>query len=282
MGEVGVAPGSYRIIDLYCLREVINQLSKCSSCHSGRGFALLQGPGEEAEEEAASFHTVLDIACRGCSQKVSFGTSTLVDSYSGDMTPKPDIDGRIESCLQHLPDPGGAARRLRQELHQAAGGWQVEEEAATTAVLTLPADAELLHTFVPEDAALAPAGFVCTVCGKEFKKSFNLKQHVRTHTNEKPLKCGQCESRFNDRSSMNKHVRTVHSDLRPHRCTVCDKCFISNAHLTDHQATHTHLKRFACLQCGKRFAFRSSLNKHTANHRRQEWANPLGGEPQLT
>ena len=27
MGEVGVAPGSYRIIDLYCLREVLNQLS---------------------------------------------------------------------------------------------------------------------------------------------------------------------------------------------------------------------------------------------------------------
>ena len=39
--EVGGVPGTYRIIDLYCLKEVLNQIMRCS-CNSNQGFALYQ------------------------------------------------------------------------------------------------------------------------------------------------------------------------------------------------------------------------------------------------
>ena len=39
--EVGGVPGTYRIIDLYCLKEVLNQIMRCS-CNSNKGFALYQ------------------------------------------------------------------------------------------------------------------------------------------------------------------------------------------------------------------------------------------------
>ncbi len=29
-GEVGAVPGTYRLMDLFCLREVLNQIMKCS------------------------------------------------------------------------------------------------------------------------------------------------------------------------------------------------------------------------------------------------------------
>ena len=155
-----------------------------------------------------------------------------------------------------LPSPAS-------NLHLLKGWGEDGEERIDTAVVHIVGEQE--QTLQQSGSS---ASFSCHICSKEFKKSFNLKQHVRIHTNEKPLKCAQCEKRFNDRSSMNKHVRTVHSDLRPHKCSICEKSFATNSHLKDHQVTHTNQKQFQCLQCGKRFAFKSSLNKHMAVHSR--------------
>ena len=218
--------------------------------------------------------------------QVSFGTSIILDAFANGVLAKPDIDIRIESCFDHLEDDFNFAKKLRQKLHHSSvADWrdEDEEEVGDTAVVTISSDmvangeqtSDALHQqFQPSrqtKSCSALSGLICGICGKAFKKAFNLKQHVRTHTNEKPLKCAHCEKRFNDRSSMNKHVRTVHTDIRPHRCLVCGKCFTTNSHLTDHQATHTQQKRFHCLQCGKRFAFRSSLKKHVACHNRSKW-----------
>jgi uncharacterized Zn-finger protein len=108
--------------------------------------------------------------------------------------------------------------------------------------------------------------YTCSVCEKEFKKLFNLKQHVRTHTGERPLQCSYCDKCFSDRSSMNKHQRTVHEDRRPHTCDVCHKGFASTSHLNDHMAIHSKERNFVCQLCRRTFSFRTSLKKHLATH----------------
>lgn len=50
-----------------------------------------------------------------------------------------------------------------------------------------------------------------TGCNKAFTKSWSLKQHAFTHENEKPYKCGFCNSAFIRKDKLKKHVIKSHS-----------------------------------------------------------------------
>ena len=48
----------------------------------------------------------------------------------------------------------------------------------------------------------------CTICFKKFKKTYNLKQHLLIHTNDKPFKCDTCGKAFVQKSNLTKHHLT--------------------------------------------------------------------------
>ena len=48
----------------------------------------------------------------------------------------------------------------------------------------------------------------CQYCEKTFLKNFDLQQHVRSHTGEKPFQCIVCGRAFAQKSNVKKHMQT--------------------------------------------------------------------------
>ena len=74
---------------------------------------------------------------------------------------------------------------------------------------------------------------LCHICGKQFRRRYNLAIHKKIHSNE-----------------------------RPFSCTVCGKSFRRQDHLRDHIYTHGKVKPHVCVKCGKGFCQAKNLKLH--------------------
>lgn len=61
---------------------------------------------------------------------------------------------------------------------------------------------------VAEESIFESNVLKCTVCGKEFRKNFDLQQHIRSHTGERPFQCVVCGRAFAQKSNVMKHMAT--------------------------------------------------------------------------
>lgn len=87
-----------------------------------------------------------------------------------------------------------------------------------------------------------PATFSCHLCPKKFTRAYNLRSHLRTHTDE-----------------------------RPFVCSVCGKAFARQHDRKRHESLHSGEKKFVCKGdlkqggqwgCGRRFARADALGRH--------------------
>jgi hypothetical protein len=105
-----------------------------------------------------------------------------------------------------------------------------------------------------------PATFQCTLCPKRFTRAYNLRSHLRTHTDE-----------------------------RPFVCIVCGKAFARDHDRKRHQGLHSSEKEFVCrgtLQssakwgCSRRFARAEALGRHFRSEAGRACIRPLLDEEQ--
>lgn len=144
--------------------------------------------------------------------------------------------------------------------------------------------------------------FECTYCGRSFKQSFHLREHLASHTGEKSYACTYCDKSFQRLSSHRRHIRSheappgqktkrtpflcticgksfpfsngvqrhmrIHLGIKKHECSVCKRKFMQSTHLHVHMRTHTGEKPYVCESCGEAFSLNASLQKHMNIHTR--------------
>ncbi|XP_028411215.1 zinc finger protein 551-like [Dendronephthya gigantea] len=115
------------------------------------------------------------------------------------------------------------------------------------------------------DKRPAPKRFQCPHCEKSFGKSSHLRDHIRTHTGDRPYRCEYCDKAFTQYSNLRTHTR-IHTGERPYRCTHCSKSFTQAVTLRSHTRTHLGEKTYNCKQCPKSFACFSGLKGHIRVH----------------
>ncbi|XP_004767811.1 zinc finger protein 526 [Mustela putorius furo] len=150
--------------------------------------------------------------------------------------------------------------------HAGKSGAPPSAAAAAATAAASPAPTEPAPPPLPP---APPAQLPCPQCSKSFASASRLSRHRRAVHGppERRHRCGVCGKGFKKLVHVRNHLRT-HTGERPFQCHSCGKTFASLANLSRHQLTHTGVRPYQCLDCGKRFTQSSNLQQHRRLHLR--------------
>jgi uncharacterized Zn-finger protein len=107
--------------------------------------------------------------------------------------------------------------------------------------------------------------FICSYCGKDFKKKDYLLKHISGHTGEKKHHCTVCEKQFRFETSLASHM-DMHNGIKKFQCQYCEKRFTQRQQMNMHVRRHTGDKRHKCDICSEAFIEPRSLRNHIERH----------------
>ncbi|XP_062596900.1 histone H4 transcription factor-like [Saccostrea cucullata] len=108
-----------------------------------------------------------------------------------------------------------------------------------------------------------PGGCKCSWegCDAVSKSRYKLREHLRSHTQEKIIACTVCGGLFSPRTKFLDHMkRQEETDVQCYQCSHCDKRYTTERLLRDH--VRHHVNQYKCPCCDMTCPTPSSLKTH--------------------
>ena len=99
-------------------------------------------------------------------------------------------------------------------------------------------------------------------CNLSFLSKSHLKNHLRSHSQEKTIACSTCGAMFSDKTKFSDHILRQlepEGDSR-YICTLCNVKFVTERLLNEHMKKHSN--SIMCSECGKLSTCTAEHNKH--------------------
>eukprot|EP00088_Acartia_fossae_P003414 TRINITY_DN11430_c0_g1_i1.p1 TRINITY_DN11430_c0_g1~~TRINITY_DN11430_c0_g1_i1.p1 ORF type:complete len:734 (-),score=123.90 TRINITY_DN11430_c0_g1_i1:243-2444(-) len=97
-------------------------------------------------------------------------------------------------------------------------------------------------------------------CSKTFKNITRLREHMRSHCQEKSYGCPTCGALFATKTKLLDHLKRQQVTTGSFTCTNCNKTFALERLLRDHM--RSHINTYECEECGMCWPTPSSLKNH--------------------
>lgn len=116
---------------------------------------------------------------------------------------------------------------------------------------------------------------ICDQCGKLLISMGALKEHLLTHSDERPFKCDfeNCGKSFKSKAMLAKHQETHSTEKRI--CNICGLGLSTRATLLRHMVVHSNLKKFECKFCSQKFKRSKALKIHLILHTGMRPCKPI-------
>lgn len=115
---------------------------------------------------------------------------------------------------------------------------------------------------------IAPKQFMCNVCGSQLNSNSALRDHINSHTGNRPYKCDECSKCFTHDCLLRNHKR-IHNGKKV-TCPIegCDRSYTYLIDLQRHKfsAHGIYTKKHICPICEKVYSERKLLRKHMESH----------------
>ena len=105
----------------------------------------------------------------------------------------------------------------------------------------------------------------CQICSKVITNKYNLKLHMRTHSDERPFSCEVCPKTFKTKQYLSLHMR-LHTGDERFTCEICNRTCVNQPALIKHMRLHTGEKPFSCSMCEMTFIDKPKKDKHEKAH----------------